>query len=130
MPTPVEGFTGVERKPVIFLVQEPLVLNAQDSASPSRLLFADTRESGSANCFIRQVDPVVRNRQGGISVASFTIGDNYLIDGPEEFFADSINRASHFVFVVRVSDDKQDSNRFSRQLPWQRAILSHGRAGQ
>jgi hypothetical protein len=44
------------------------VPNAQDSASPSRFFLADTRESGSANGFIRQVDPVVRNRQIGISV--------------------------------------------------------------
>jgi hypothetical protein len=68
VPTIVERCSGVERKPVIFLVQEPLVPNAQDSASPSRFFLADTRESGSANGFIRQVDPVVRNRQIGISV--------------------------------------------------------------
>jgi hypothetical protein len=115
VPTLVEGLTGVERKPVIFFVQEPMVANAQDSASPSRFLFAGAREPGSADCSIRQVDPIVRNRQRGISVASFTVGDDYLIDGPEEFFADAINRASHFVFVVRVSDDEQNSNRFSRQ---------------
>jgi len=130
MPTPVKGFTGVEGKVVIFLVEEPLVLNAQDSASPSRFPFADTRKSGSANGFVRQVDPVVGNRQRGISVASFTVGDNYLIDGPKEFFADSINRSSHFVFVVRVSDDQQNSNRFSLHLPGRRTILSRHRAGQ
>src|ERR1700691_3106512 len=117
MPTPVEGFTSVERKMVVSLVQEPLVLNAQDSASPSRLLSADTRESGSAKGFVRQVDPVVRNRQSGIAVASFTIGDNYLINGPIEFFADSINRTRYFVFVVRVSDDYQTPTRFSRRRP-------------
>jgi hypothetical protein len=64
MPTIVERCAGVERKPVVFLVQEPLVLNAQDSAGPSRFLFADPGESGSADCFIRQFDPVVGSRQG------------------------------------------------------------------
>jgi uncharacterized membrane protein len=86
--------------------------------------------ASQTNCFIREVDPVVGNCQRGISVASFTIGDDYLIDGPEEFFADSVDRARHFVFVVRVSDDKQDSNRFSLQLTWRRAILSHRRTGE
>jgi hypothetical protein len=82
MPALVEGFTGVERKPVIFLVQEPLVPNAQDSASPSRFFFADTRKPGSAHCFIGQLDTVVGGREGRIAVASFTIGDDHLIDCP------------------------------------------------
>ncbi len=38
-------------------------------------------QSGSADCFIRQVDAVVRRRERRIAVASFTIGDDYLIDG-------------------------------------------------
>jgi hypothetical protein len=89
------------------------VPNTQDSAGPSRFLFTDPRQSCSADCFIRQIDAVVRRRQRRIAIACFTISDNYLIDGPREFFADSVNRASHFVFVVRVSDHEQDSNRFS-----------------
>src|ERR1700691_5733817 len=116
VPNIVEGFGCVERKPVIFLVQKPLALNAKDSAGPSRFLFADAGQSRSADCFIRQVDAVVRRRERRIAIACFTISDNYLIDYPKEFFADSVNRASHFVFVVRVSDDQQESNRLSRRL--------------
>jgi hypothetical protein len=56
-------------------------MNSEDSPSPLRFLFADARQSCSAHCFIRQVDAVVRRRERRLAVASFTIGDDHLIDG-------------------------------------------------
>jgi len=111
VPTLAEGLTGIKRELVVLLVQEPLVLNAQDFARASRFFSADTRQSCSADCFTREVDAVVRNRQGRIAIACFTIGDNELVDDPLEFFADSVHGASHFVFVVRMSNHEQHTNR-------------------
>jgi hypothetical protein len=116
MPTPVEGIVDVKRELVISFVQKPLVLDTQDSAGPSCFLSSDARQPHSADGLIGKVGAVIVGGQRRIAIACFAIGNNQLIDGPPEFFADPVHRASHFVFVVRMGDDKQNANWLLRSL--------------